>query len=139
MAANKFKNIIVALSTLIALGTVNSSFAADYHKSSEIRFVGNSDNLPVIQLELNNPAAEEYFITIRNSKKKMLLREKLKGENVVRRYKLNTEDLSRIEGTTFEVINKKSKETIVYTISGGKITAQNKSDFKNLMKLLKVA
>lgn len=69
----------------------------------------------------------------------MLLREKLKGENVVRRYKLNTEDLSRIEGTTFEVINKKSKETIVYTISGGKITAQNKSDFKNLMKLLKVA
>jgi hypothetical protein len=139
MATNKFKNIIVALGTLIAIGVVNSSFAADYKSTSEIKYVGNSDNLPVFQLDLNNAAKDEYFITIRNSDKKVLLREKLKGEKVVRRYKLNTEELSRIEGTTFEVINKKTKETLVYTISGGKIITENKSDFKNLMKLLKVA
>jgi hypothetical protein len=138
MITNKLKNIIIALGAVITLGAVNSSFAADYKHTSEIKYIGISDNLPVFQLELNNSPSEEYFITIRNSDKKILLREKLKGEKVMRRYKLNTEELNRIEGTTFEVINKKSKETVVYTISGGKIITENKSDFKNLMKLLKV-
>ena len=137
MATSKFKNIIIALSTVIALGVVDSASAADNYSYSEVRFIGNSDNLPVFQLELNNKENSQYIITIRNGERKILLSEKLNGTKILRRYKLNTEEPDRIEGTTFEVINKKTKETTVYTIRGNRIEAENKSDFQNLMKLLK--
>jgi len=137
MATSKFKNIIIALSTVIALGVVDSAYAADNYSYSEVRFIGNSDNLPVFQLELNNKENSQYIITIRNGERKILLSEKLNGTKILRRYKLNTEEPDRIEGTTFEVINKKTKETTVYTIRGNRIEAENKSDFQNLMKLLK--
>jgi len=137
MATSKFKNIIIALSTVIALGVADSAYAADNYSYSEVRFIGNSDNLPVFQLELNNKENSQYIITIRNGERKILLSEKLNGTKILRRYKLNTEEPDRIEGTTFEVINKKTKETTVYTIRGNRIEAENKSDFQNLMKLLK--
>lgn len=136
------KSIAIVLLTTISLIASNSSFASDLvnnNKSrSEVKFVGTLENLPVLQLELNSNENAQYFITVRNSEKRILLYEKLKGTNILRRYKLYAEDVSRTQGTTIEVINKKTKETLVFTIKDNNIIEQNVTDFKSLMRSLSI-
>jgi len=136
MSANSFKNIVIALGTAIAIGISTSSFAAVPKLRTEIKYVGSSDNLPVFQLELKTSANAVYAITIRNNEKRILLFEKLKGSNILRRYKLDAEEIGWIEGTTFEVTNKTTNETLLYTINGKMIVTEKVSDFKNLMRLI---
>jgi hypothetical protein len=136
MSVNSFKKIIIALGLMMAIGISNSSFAAVPKPLREIKYVGNSDNLPVFQLELKNSANAVYTVTIRNHEKRILLFEKLKGSTILRRYKLSAEDIARIEGTTFEVTNKTTNETLLYTINGKMIVTENVSDFKHLMRLI---
>ncbi|MEJ0105149.1 MAG: hypothetical protein WDO19_22485 [Bacteroidota bacterium] len=136
MSVNSFKKIVIALVTIMAIGIFNSSFAAVPKLHTEIKYVGNSDNLPVFQLELKTSANAVYTVTIRNNEKRILLFEKLKGSTILRRYKLDAEEIGWIEGTTFEVTNKITNETVLYTISGKMIVTENVSDFKNLMRLI---
>ena len=136
MSTNSFKNIIIALGTAMAIGISTSSFAAVPKLRTEIKYVGSSDNLPVFQLELKTSANAVYTITIRNNEKRILLFEKLKGSNILRRYKLDAEEIGWIEGTTFEVTNKTTNEALLYTINGRMIVTENVSDFKNLMRLI---
>jgi hypothetical protein len=134
MITTKIRNLIIAFGILASTGVATSSFAAGSCSKSEITFVGNSDNLPVFQLALNNSENSQYFITIRNSERKILLYEKLNGTRILRNYKLYTEDISKTEGTTFEIVNKKTKETVKYTVKGHQLIVENVSDFRNLMR-----
>jgi len=116
---NKYKTWIVAAGILIATGISTSSFAAvPTGPSGELKFLGNSNDLPVFQLVLNNSAKTEYVVTVRDSEKKVLLSEKLKGDKIRRTYKLNLDEIAWISGTTFEVTNKSTGETNVYEING---------------------
>ena len=116
---NKYKAFIVATGVLIALGISDSSFASiPTGPSGELKFIGNSNNLPVFQLVLNSTKRIEYIITIRDSEKKVLLSEKLKGEKIRRTYRLDIDEISWISGTTFEVTNKSTHETNVYEVNG---------------------
>lgn len=140
MTGIKFRRIVIALATVCCLGFTGSSFASDPTKVSwsEIRLKDISESLPVFQLELKNTEVSQYFITIRNSEKRILFNEKLKGTAIVRKYKLYAEDISRTDGTTIEVTNKKTKEMVVYTITGNKIIEENVTDFKTLMRSLAI-
>lgn len=116
---NKHSRLIVAIGILISLAISNSSFAgAPTGLSGELKFLGNSNNLPVFQLVLNSKENTEYVVTVRDSDKKVLLSEKLKGQKIRRTYKLNMDEISWISGTTFEVTNKSTGETNVYEING---------------------
>ena len=116
---NKYRKLIVAAGVLITLGISNSSFASiPTGPSSELKFMGNSNNLPVFQLVLNSLAKTEYIIIVRDSEKKVLLSEKLKGDKIRRTYKLNMDEISWISGTTFEVTNKSTGETNIYEVNG---------------------
>lgn len=112
----KYKALVVATGILITLGISTSSFASV--QPGELKFIGNSDNLPVFQLVLNSGKTTEYVVTIRDNEKKVLLSEKLKGDKIRRTYKLDTGEFSWISGTTFEVTNKSTGETNVYEVNG---------------------
>lgn len=113
-----FRTVAMALVTVLTIGFTNSTYASGPEGQGELKFVGHSvNNLPVFQLSLNNSAAAEYTVTVRDGEKRILLIEKLKGENISRRYKLDVEELSLAAGTTFEVSNKLTKETTVYEVS----------------------
>ncbi|MCW3117903.1 MAG: hypothetical protein JWM28_1985 [Chitinophagaceae bacterium] len=114
---NNYKMIAIGLVTVLTLGLSNATFASNNPDvPSALKFMGNVNNFPVFQLELNNSTNAEFIVTVRDADKKILLSEKIKGEKISRRYKLDSEDMSLITGTTFEVTNKLTKESSVYVI-----------------------
>ncbi|MGC4038271.1 MAG: hypothetical protein QM764_20075 [Chitinophagaceae bacterium] len=115
----------VALVTLLTIGFTQSSYAAAPVIPSELKFVGQFNSHPVFQLELNNTDNAEYVVTVRDSEKKLLFSEKVSGEKISRKYKLQSEDLAEVAGTTFEVTNKKTKETTVYEINSSSSFVQD--------------
>ena len=118
-AMNNYKMAAVALATVITLGISNTSFAAGNKSDvpSELKFIGKNQSLPVFQLNLNNSEAGEYVITIKEASGNVLYSEKVSGEKISKRYKLDTEDAEIFTGTTFEVTNKATNETTVYKVS----------------------
>lgn len=113
-----YRNMAVALATVFTMGFTNSAFAADpIEGKAALTFMGSYNKLPIFQLVLNSSIAVEYSIIVRDNEKTVLLKETLKGSNISRKYKLDVEELLYADGTTFEVTNKLTKETTVYTIN----------------------
>ena len=110
-----YKKIAIALATVLTLGLSSTAFAAN-EAPAELKFVGKQQNLPLFQLNLNNSDNLSYIVTVKDAEGNVLFSEKLTGENISRTYKLNTEDVDLIGGTTFEVTNSKTKNTSVYKI-----------------------
>jgi len=121
-----FRTAAMALVTILTVGFTNSTYAAGPGEPGDLTFVGHSkNNLPVFQLSLKNSDAAEYQVVVKDGEKKILLSEKLKGENISRRYKLDVEDVSLAAGTTFEVTNKSTKETIVYEVKSTRTVVED--------------
>ncbi len=116
---SNYKMAAMALATVITLGVNNTSFAADKKSDvpSELKFVGKSESLPVFQLNLNNSVSGEYVITIKEASGNVLYTEKVSGENISKRFKLDAADAEIFTGTTFEVTNKVTNQTTVYKVS----------------------
>ena len=83
---------------------------------TELTYIGSIDNQPRFQLNLKNTESDEFLITIRNKAGEILYKERIKGANISRKYQLNTEDASS-SGVTFEVVSKKDKSRVAYTIN----------------------
>ena len=124
---NKYKKMTVALATVLTMGFTSVAFASGdpVETKAELTFVGKSNRLPVFQLVLNNSIAGDYTVTVRDGEKAVLYSEKVKGVNILRRYKLDTEESSLIDGTTFEVTNRLTNETTVYKISSASYAFEN--------------
>lgn len=113
-----YKNMAVALATVLTMGFTTSAVAADpIEGKNSLTFLGSYNKLPIFELQLSNSIAAEYSIIVRDNEKTVLLRETLKGSNISRKYKLDVEELLYANGTTFQVTNKLTKETTVYTVN----------------------
>jgi hypothetical protein len=54
---NNYRNVAMALGTVLTLGISNSSFAGNHNDNpAELKFIGNSNSPPVFQLVLYNTA-----------------------------------------------------------------------------------
>jgi hypothetical protein len=85
--------------------------------------MGTDANLPVFRLVVDNAA--EYVVTVREANGDVLFTEKLKSGTSSRIYKLDSENSDEITGTTFEVVNKTTKETTVYKLKNFSRTVAN--------------
>ena len=83
---------------------------------AELKYIGSVDSQPQFQLSLNNTESDEFVITIRNKAGEVIYKERIKGANISRKYQLNTEE-SNSTGVTFEVVRKKDKSRIAYTVN----------------------
>jgi len=82
----------------------------------DLKFVGNLENQPVFQLNVNNTEDDEYTVTFRDEQNNVLYAGKLKGVNITKNFQLSTED--GVEGTmSVEVRSKKSNKSEVYKIN----------------------
>jgi len=114
---NNTKTIAIALVTILAIGATSPVFAAPKAEDPvELKFLGNVKNQPVFQLSLNNKANAEYYVIVKDKNNSVLYSETVKGENIVRKYRLNSDELE-VSGITFEVTEKKSNETSVYEVN----------------------
>ncbi len=62
----KTRIIAMGLFSLCTLGLKNVAFAGTKNDNPvEVKFISEINNLPVIQLNLNNSESGEYFITLK--------------------------------------------------------------------------
>ena len=128
-AMNKTKMITMGLFAFCAMGLSNTAFAAvKTGDPAELTFIGNVQNQPVFQLNLNNNEADEYYISIKDGNRNLMYSEKVKGTNLFRRYRLAIDeaDLNSSDfGIRVEVTSAKTHKTQVYKISSNTLFIEN--------------
>jgi len=90
-----------------------------------MEYAGKINDQPAFRLVIKSSDVEEYSVTIKEDDGEILFRERLKGSQISRTYKLDTEDMDRIDGTTFEVTNRTTNVTTTYKISSMKSYTEN--------------
>ena len=123
------KMITMGLFTLCTMGFTNATFAGTKTDTpAELKFIGKIKNQPVFELNLNNDASDEYYINIKDANYNVLYSEKIKGENLSRKYQLNI-DASELSDPAFgvrvEVTSAKTHKTQVYKISSQTSVTEN--------------
>lgn len=125
---NSIKTIVLAFTAVFMLSfttvtPVNNELSEN--SVSELKFAGRQENSPLFRLVLNNPTSADFLITVREGNGDLLFSEKISGSTISRVYKLDTDNSELISGTTFEVTNKTTNRTTVYTIKNLTTTVEN--------------
>ena len=113
------KTTAIALFAALSIASVNTAMAGEGTKPKaniDLKFIGNNDNQPVFQLNVNNTEDEEYTVTFRNEQNNVLYAGKLKGTNISKNFQLNTED-GADNTMSVEVKSKKTNKAEVYKIN----------------------
>ena len=123
------KMITIGFFTFCIMGLTNATFAGiKTDNPVELKFIGKIKNQPVFQLNLNNDEADVYYINIKDANYNVLYSEKIKGENLSRKYQLDIDEseLSTAGfGVRVEVTSAKTHKTEVYKISSQTSVTEN--------------
>jgi hypothetical protein len=109
--------------TLVAAFSLSFTTLSNNENIAQLQYIGKDADLPVFRLVLNNTA--EYSVTVKEGNGDVLFTEKIKSGTTSRIYKLDTDNADEINGTTFEVVNKNTKETAVYKLKNVSATVEN--------------
>jgi|SRR5882724_10226900 len=82
----------------------------------DLKFIGNVNNQPVFQLDLQNATEEEYTVVFRDNYGNILYSERIKGTSITKKFILNTEELGD-EPVNVIVKAKKLNRTETYSIN----------------------
>jgi hypothetical protein len=109
----------IALFAALSIASVNTAMAGEGTKPKagiDLKFIGNNDNQPVFQLNVNNTEDDEYIVTFRDDQNNVLYAGKLKGINITKNFQLNTED-GADNALSVEVKSKKTNKAETYKIN----------------------
>lgn len=113
-------NFVLALITL-TLGLSTVTLANDdkdkNNHTTELKFIGNVENRPVFQLDLNNEGDDEIIVTFRDEAGNVLYNDKFKGTNVSKKFMIKTDDFGGDVLVNVVVKSKKNNSTEVYSIN----------------------
>ena len=125
----KTRMIAMGLFTLCTLGLTNVTFAGTkIDNPVQVKFISEINNLPVIQLNLNNSQQGEYFITIKDMNYHILYCELVKGVDLSRTIKLNmNKDEINAPGFTVrvEVTSSETHNTEVFNVNNPGLVAES--------------
>lgn len=116
------------MTAIFSLSFSTATFATDAPKDSNavgLHFVGKVENQPLFRLVLNNEPQGNYTVRVKDANGDEIFSEKLKGGSISRMYRLDTQNADLISGTTFEVTNKATNNTVVYKINNVSKTVDN--------------
>lgn len=111
--------IVVAFFTAFSVSSAQDAMAGDSTNTIpvELKFMGRSNNHLQFKLSFaGNIDHNDFTIIIRDEKNTMLYKENIKGENFSKSFLVNTDEVGDNK-LTFEVISKKSKESVVYEVN----------------------
>ncbi|MGZ8556867.1 MAG: hypothetical protein ACXWWC_00965 [Chitinophagaceae bacterium] len=110
--------IVIAFFTAFSVASATSVMANGNNPIPvEMKFMGYLKNQLLFQLNFaGNAEHNDFTIIIRDEYSNTLYRENIKGENFSKSFLLNAEELGD-EKLQFEIISKKTKETVVYEVN----------------------
>jgi hypothetical protein len=108
---------LIASATISYAHNGKDGIKSDDAKESklQVQYVGQQNQSPAFALLINQSEQSSFLITIKDTFGALLYSVKISGTVVSKTFVLNGE-WSEIEGTTIEVLNQKTNETIVYEI-----------------------
>jgi hypothetical protein len=112
------KVILIAFFTAFSLASV-PAMANNGNKTIpvEMKFMGYIKNQLLFKLNFAGTAEQnEFTVVIRDHQNNILYRDNIKGENFSKSFLLNTDEIGD-DNLQFEVINKKTKESVVYEVN----------------------
>jgi hypothetical protein len=114
----RYGKMIFTLALFLSFTFSSLAFANDGNKDTtevQLRFIGNFNNKPVFQLEMENPGLEEFSISISDEDGTLLYFDKIRSKNFTRKFQVNTDE---IQGNLrVEVKAGKTNKTEVYQIN----------------------
>jgi hypothetical protein len=113
------KAIVLIALIAVTLGFSTVTLANDEGKTkntTELKFIGNMENQPVFQLNLNNTEEDEYTVTFRDEAGNVLYTDKFKGAGINKKFMLKSEEFG---DAALHVIvkSKKNGTTDLYIIN----------------------
>ena len=111
------KAIIVALATIFSTALLNSASATQNLNDVPgvvVKYLGVVDNNPVFEIVFNSNEIDNYVVRIKDENGTVIFTEKLKGKNMSRRYRIDTEQELGEDALWFEVKAIKTKKTDLY-------------------------
>lgn len=107
---------IALLAFTLAFSTVTLANDEKPAPVTELKFIGNLEDQPVFQLNLNNTIEDEFTVTFRDENGNILYTDKFKGANITKKFMLKSEELG---DATLNVVvrGKKNNTTEVYSIN----------------------
>ena len=116
---NVMKNALaIALFAVLSIASTKVMANEDVKAKSgiDLKFIGNLENQPVFQLNVNNTEDDEYVVTFRDEQNNVLYAGKLKGINITKNFQLSAED-GGDNTMSVEVKSKKTNKSEVYKIN----------------------
>jgi len=114
-----YKTLAIALFAAFSVASTGNVMANGDVKTKtaiDLKFIGNVENQPVFQLNINNTEDDEYIVTFRDEQNNVLYSGKLKGINITKNFQLSSED-GADNAMSVEVKSKKSNKSEVYKIN----------------------
>ncbi len=111
-------NIALSLMFILSVALVSFTDAngQNTNDKQELKYVGNLNNKPVFQLELNNTADENYTISVIDIYSNVLYKEQASGTKITRKFLLNTDELGD-EPVRVEIASAKTNKKQVFEIN----------------------
>ena len=111
--------IVLAFFTAFSVASAPEAIASDNNGTIpvEMKFMGYIKNQLLFKLNFaGNAEHNEFTIIIRDEKNNTLYRENIKGEIFSKSFLLNADEIGD-DKLQFEIISKKSKESVVYEVN----------------------
>jgi hypothetical protein len=116
-----YKTLAIALFAALSVASTSNVMANEEVKPKssviDLKFIGNIENQPVFQLNVNNTENDEYIVTFRDDQNNVLYSGKLKGTNITKNFQLSSEDGGDANTMSVEVRSKKTSKSEVYKIN----------------------
>ncbi|MEO6313692.1 MAG: hypothetical protein ABIU63_02510 [Chitinophagaceae bacterium] len=114
-----YKTLAIALFAALSIASTSNVMANEDLKPKsgiDLKFIGNVEDKPVFQLNVNNTEDDEYIVTFRDQQNNVLYSGKLKGINITKNFQLSSEE-STESPMSVEVKSKKTNKSEVYKIN----------------------
>lgn len=114
----KNKIIAIALFAVTSITTSTKVLANDEKNNvkSELKYIGNVNNQPVFHLVLDNIAAQDFTVIIRDEYSNVLYRYSSNDGSFNKKFQLNTEDIGD-DAVRFEITTGKNQKPVVYEVN----------------------
>jgi hypothetical protein len=111
---------LIALAFILTYSLESAECFAGYKNTNdntvELKYIGSENNQPLFQLNLNNSESDAFGITLRDASGNVIFYEEVKGTQISRKYRLNTDEID-VSGIRFEVTSKNSSTKTVYAVN----------------------
>ena len=111
--------VVVAFFTVFSMAATHPAMASDSTRTVpvELKYIGNLNNQPLVQLTFAGNAEEnEFTIIIRDEDGNSLYRETIKGEKFYKKFLLNNDEIGE-SALRFEVISRRSNKSVVFEVN----------------------